>query len=109
MSITRTVKLGHRVKSLRVWLADGVLNDRLHSRSIPRMRYGLSALWSLNPVIPTLSPAILHDHILTSLGLKLLGIKNKSEVAFEDNVKHALFIYPDELVNDSVLCASFPF
>ncbi|KAI9457031.1 SPOC like C-terminal domain-containing protein [Boletus coccyginus] len=30
-------------------------------------------------------------------GLKLLGFKNKSEIAFEDNVKHALFIYPDEL------------
>ncbi|KAG6372151.1 SPOC like C-terminal domain-containing protein [Boletus reticuloceps] len=30
-------------------------------------------------------------------GLKLLGFKNKSAIAFEDNVKHALFIYPDEL------------
>ncbi|KAH0833364.1 SPOC like C-terminal domain-containing protein [Lanmaoa asiatica] len=30
-------------------------------------------------------------------GIKLLGFKNKSQIAFEDNVKHALFIYPDEL------------
>ncbi|KAF9219431.1 Ku DNA-binding complex, Ku70 subunit [Gyrodon lividus] len=30
-------------------------------------------------------------------GLKLLGFKDKSELAFEDNIKHSLFIYPDEL------------
>ncbi|KAH7884884.1 SPOC like C-terminal domain-containing protein [Phlebopus sp. FC_14] len=30
-------------------------------------------------------------------GLKLLGFKDKDELAFEDNVKHSLFIYPDEL------------
>lgn len=106
MSITRRVKLGHRVQLLRFWLEDGELNG-IHSRSIPRMKYGLSVLWTLNPVIPAPSPIVLHVHIITSLGLKLLGFKNKSEIAFEDNVKHALFIYPDELVNDSVLCV-FP-
>ncbi|KIK96288.1 hypothetical protein PAXRUDRAFT_826120 [Paxillus rubicundulus Ve08.2h10] len=30
-------------------------------------------------------------------GLKLLGFKNKGELAFEDNIKHAVFIHPDEL------------
>ncbi|KAF8835667.1 Ku DNA-binding complex, Ku70 subunit [Paxillus ammoniavirescens] len=30
-------------------------------------------------------------------GLKLLGFKNKKELAFEDNIKHSLFIHPDEL------------
>ncbi|KIJ11497.1 hypothetical protein PAXINDRAFT_171745 [Paxillus involutus ATCC 200175] len=30
-------------------------------------------------------------------GLKLLGFKNKGELAFEDNIKHSLFIHPDEL------------
>ncbi|KAG9316111.1 SPOC like C-terminal domain-containing protein [Chiua virens] len=30
-------------------------------------------------------------------GLKLLGFKEKKELKFEDNVKHSLFIYPDEL------------
>ncbi|KAF8992365.1 SPOC like C-terminal domain-containing protein [Cyathus striatus] len=30
-------------------------------------------------------------------GIKLLGFKDKSELLFEDNVKHSLFIYPDEL------------
>ncbi|KZV77298.1 Ku DNA-binding complex, Ku70 subunit [Peniophora sp. CONT] len=31
-----------------------------------------------------------------SPGLKLLGFKDRSELAFEDNVKHSLFVYPDE-------------
>lgn len=31
-------------------------------------------------------------------GIKLLGFKDTKELAFEDNVKHSLFIYPDELV-----------
>ncbi|KAJ7265510.1 SPOC like C-terminal domain-containing protein [Mycena haematopus] len=30
-------------------------------------------------------------------GLKLLGFKNRSELLFEDNIKHSLFIYPDEM------------
>ncbi|EIN06584.1 Ku DNA-binding complex Ku70 subunit [Punctularia strigosozonata HHB-11173 SS5] len=30
-------------------------------------------------------------------GLKLLGFKDRSELAFEDNVKHSVFIYPDEM------------
>ncbi|EGN99327.1 hypothetical protein SERLA73DRAFT_168812 [Serpula lacrymans var. lacrymans S7.3] len=29
--------------------------------------------------------------------IKLLGFKDKQELAFEDNVKHSYFIYPDEL------------
>ncbi|PFH46457.1 hypothetical protein AMATHDRAFT_77665 [Amanita thiersii Skay4041] len=31
-----------------------------------------------------------------SPSLKLLGFKDHSEIQFEDNVKHSLFIYPDE-------------
>ncbi|KAG1735345.1 SPOC like C-terminal domain-containing protein [Suillus paluster] len=30
-------------------------------------------------------------------GIKLLGFKKRKELAFEDNVKHSVFIYPDEL------------
>lgn len=30
-------------------------------------------------------------------GIKLLGFKDRKELAFEDNVKHSVFIYPDEL------------
>lgn len=30
-------------------------------------------------------------------GIKLLGFKDPEELAFEDNVKHSVFIYPDEL------------
>ena len=29
-------------------------------------------------------------------GIKLLGFKDRSELTFEDNVRHSLFIYPDE-------------
>jgi ATP-dependent DNA helicase 2 subunit 1 len=29
-------------------------------------------------------------------GIKLLGFKDLSELAFEDNVRHSFFIYPDE-------------
>ncbi|KAH8828524.1 SPOC like C-terminal domain-containing protein [Flagelloscypha sp. PMI_526] len=29
-------------------------------------------------------------------GLKLLGFKNRDQLHFEDNIKHSLFIYPDE-------------
>lgn len=32
------------------------------------------------------------------IGIKLLGFKDISELAFEDNVKHSLFLYPDETV-----------
>lgn len=35
---------------------------------------------------------------LLILGIKLLGFKDRSELRFEDNVKHSLFIYPDEMV-----------
>ncbi|KAF8547934.1 Ku DNA-binding complex, Ku70 subunit [Imleria badia] len=60
MSITRSVKLGHRP----FYTADEIRSFRT---------------LDLEP------------------GLKLLGFKNKSEIAFEDNIKHALFIHPDEL------------
>ncbi|KIY71036.1 Ku DNA-binding complex, Ku70 subunit [Cylindrobasidium torrendii FP15055 ss-10] len=32
-----------------------------------------------------------------SPGIKLLGFKDKKELAFEDNIKHSLFIHPDEV------------
>ena len=31
--------------------------------------------------------------------IKFLGFKDKSELAFEDNVRHSFFIYPDEMVH----------
>ncbi|KAI0648675.1 ku70-like protein [Trametes meyenii] len=30
-------------------------------------------------------------------GIKLLGFKKRSELSFEDNVKHSVFVYPDEM------------
>ncbi|KAF8224427.1 Ku DNA-binding complex, Ku70 subunit [Tricholoma matsutake] len=30
-------------------------------------------------------------------GIKLLGFKDQKELAFEDNIKHSMFIYPDEM------------
>ena len=32
-------------------------------------------------------------------GIKLLGFKNRDDLAFEDNVRHSTFIYPDEMVS----------
>jgi hypothetical protein len=32
-------------------------------------------------------------------GIKLLGFKDRSELQFEDNIKHAYFLYPDEAVS----------
>lgn len=31
-------------------------------------------------------------------GLRLLGFKDSSELAFEDNIKHSMFLHPDENV-----------
>ena len=36
-------------------------------------------------------------------GIKLLGFKSRKELAFEDNIKHSTFIYPDEMVRHSFL------
>lgn len=34
-----------------------------------------------------------------SQGIQLLGFKDHSELLFEDNIKHSIFIYPDEDVS----------
>ena len=38
------------------------------------------------------------DQLTPWLGIKLLGFKSRKDLAFEDNIKHSLFIYPDEMV-----------
>lgn len=35
--------------------------------------------------------------------VKLLGFKDRSDLAFEDNIKHSLFLHPDEMVHLVVL------
>jgi hypothetical protein len=54
----------------------------------PGMSFPLRVLPSPSSGISTRSIAV----------IKLLGFKDKSELAFEDNVKHSFFIYPDEMV-----------
>ena len=61
----------------------------------------------LEPGILNLGSIVLNTHSLAFQGLKLLGFKKKSLIAFEDNVKHTLFVYPDELVDGSALFAPF--
>ena len=39
-----------------------------------------------------------HAHLFLVV-IKFLGFKDESELAFEDNVKHSFFIYPDEMVH----------
>jgi hypothetical protein len=41
-------------------------------------------------------------------GIKLLGFKDRSELRFEDNIKHSHFIYPDELVRHSLFTSPNP-
>lgn len=40
-------------------------------------------------------------------GIKLLGFKDRDELAFEDSIKHSLFIYPDELVGYLLLHSAY--
>lgn len=50
-------------------------------------------------IIPALTvPAQTSD---TPQGIRLLGFKDYSELLFEDNVKHSIFIYPDEDVSSN--------
>ena len=39
-------------------------------------------------------------------GIKLLGFKSRKDLAFEDNVKHSTFIYPDEMVRSTPVASS---
>ena len=69
------------------------------SRFILQMKSGLFVPWDLNLVkfSRTLSVSVFID--LRLKGIKLLGFKDRSELRFEDNIKHSQFIYPDELVS----------
>ena len=63
------------------------------------MKSGLFVLWDLNLVkFPRISSVSLFIDLQIK-GIKLLGFKDRSELRFEDNVKHSQFIYPDELVS----------
>ena len=42
-------------------------------------------------------------------GIKLLGFKRRKDLAFEDNIKHSTFIYPDEMVSLPPLRSGCPF
>lgn len=56
--------------------------------------------WDWSPVrleVPSVSRKLTHVP-----GLKLLGFKNRKELVFEDNIKHSMFIYPDEMVGTSL-------
>ena len=37
------------------------------------------------------------------LEIKLLGFKSRRELKFEDNIKHSIFIYPDEMASLNLL------
>ena len=69
--------------------------------SRPRM-LGLLGQWGL--ILVCLSRSLSFslppvDSSIRSIAvIKLLGFKDESELAFEDNVKHSFFIYPDEMV-----------
>lgn len=98
----RLVKKGKRVRFL--WRHRKVVNSRVTQPAVfycrraqvfphdgSRARYVGQVS---QPRCRSLSPFI---------GLKLLGFKDRSELAFEDNTKHSLFIYPDEMVSCSTM------
>ena len=69
------------------------------SRSILQIKSGLFVPWDLNLVnFPRRSSVSLFIDLQIK-GIKLLGFKDRSELRFEDNVKHSQFIYPDEMVS----------
>jgi ATP-dependent DNA helicase 2 subunit 1 len=41
--------------------------------------------------------------LINRTGIKLLGFKDLDQLAIEDNVKHSMFIYPDETVRGGFL------
>ena len=58
--------------------------------------------WSLVSAVAQLSEqdeAFSRPH---GAGIKLLGFKDRAELAFEDNTKHSFFVYPDEMVRFSL-------
>jgi hypothetical protein len=66
----------------------------LHSRRnslVPYARSRTRLVWMISMLPADVKP----------VGIKLLGFKPRSELLFEDNVKHSLFIYPDEMVRIS--------
>ena len=91
---TRTVPLDNRVRSkvysiIQSHLTDGKVfytADEIKSFRTLGLEPGASG-------IPPLSRNLTHVP-----GLKLLGFKNYKELVFEDNIKHSVFINPDEMV-----------
>ena len=79
------------------------LNDQgpslLSRYSIPRMSYAHSArsVWIL---VSFLNTCVMRKQgrLANPVVIKLLGFKPRSDLQFEDNIKHSLFIYPDEMV-----------
>lgn len=50
-----------------------------------------------------ISSSLISAHLTVLAGIKLLGFKDASELAIEDNIKHSTFIYPDEQVQPVLL------
>ena len=91
----RMVKSGSRVSSRNpFWRL--ITPPSLDSPFIQQKKSGLSAPWILNQVDGVFIFSFRFLNLY--LGIKLLGFKPRSELAFEDNVKHSMFIYPDEIV-----------
>jgi hypothetical protein len=89
---TRVVQPGQRASfRSQGWL---VILPVSSSHSTRRTTYGRSGPWGWSQV----SAVYLGKAGAELLGLKLLGFKDRSELLFEDNIKHSQFIYPDEMV-----------
>lgn len=69
---------------------------RNRSLFIPPKKLNLFVLW-VSSLVGLDSPEYLFFFHFP-IGIKLLGFKDRTELAFEDNIKHSQFVYPDEMV-----------
>lgn len=101
-TVSRTVPLGKRVC---IHSSDFGLVLTSRSLFILQMRSGLFVRWNLNQVCIDYRAGYCPSHQI-SIGIKLLGFKKRDEVVFEDNIKHSVFIHPDELVRPCPILTS---
>lgn len=81
--------------SQRMLLTHSILNSQ--SSSVQN-RSGSSRLWGWSLVSFRLGREEEDERLTASAGIKILGFKDRDTLRFQDQLKHAYFIYPDEKV-----------
>jgi ATP-dependent DNA helicase 2 subunit 1 len=68
----------------------------VYTRSVPSASFHILTWSTFTQVFYTAEEVRSLRTLGLEPGLKLLGFKDRSELAFEDNVRHSSFVYPDE-------------